>query len=325
MIRYVVKRFLMLIPLVLCITFVVYGLMSLAPGDPASIMLPSNAPQEQKDALNHKLGYDRPFLVKYADFVYNLVFKGDFGISYRTQQPIINEFKTRLPISITLAFTSLTLAACIGIPLGVLSAVKQYSLLDTIPSVMALTLSAVPSFWFGMMLIYFLAYKLGLFPSYGMGGIEHWVLPTLTIAVVYAAEILRYTRSSMLEVIRQDYIRTAKAKGLGSGVIIFRHALRNGMIPVTSSIGLMTGLAMTGTIIIETIFNIPGLGTLMNNSISKYDYTLTQGIVLICALLICGTNLITDLVYALIDPRIRAQYTARKPIFKRRKSGVEGG
>ena len=152
MIRYVVKRFLMLIPLVLCITFVVYGLMSLAPGDPASIMLPSNAPQEQKDALNHKLGYDRPFLVKYADFVYNLVFKGDFGISYRTQQPIINEFKTRLPISITLAFTSLTLAACIGIPLGVLSAVKQYSLLDTIPSVMALTLSAVPSFWFGMML-----------------------------------------------------------------------------------------------------------------------------------------------------------------------------
>ena len=141
MIRYVVKRFLMLIPLVLCITFVVYGLMSLAPGDPASIMLPSNAPQEQKDALNHKLGYDRPFLVKYADFVYNLVFKGDFGISYRTQQPIINEFKTRLPISVTLAFTSLTLAACIGIPLGVLSAVKQYSLLDTIPSVMALTLS----------------------------------------------------------------------------------------------------------------------------------------------------------------------------------------
>ena len=271
MIRYVVKRFLMLIPLVLCITFVVYGLMSLAPGDPASIMLPSNAPQEQKDALNHKLGYDRPFLVKYADFVYNLVFKGDFGISYRTQQPIINEFKTRLPISITLAFTSLTLAACIGIPLGVLSAVKQYSLLDTIPSVMALTLSAVPSFWFGMMLIYFLAYKLGLFPSYGMGGIEHWVLPTLTIAVVYAAEILRYTRSSILETIRADYVRTARAKGVAERTVIWKHAMKNGLLPVITLLGSSFGAQIGGAIVTENLYNLPGLGTLTLVSINMRD------------------------------------------------------
>lgn len=309
MIRYVVKRFLMLIPLVLCITFVVYGLMSLAPGDPASIMLPSNAPQEQKDALNHKLGYDRPFLVKYADFVYNLVFKGDFGISYRTQQPIINEFKTRLPISITLAFTSLTLAACIGIPLGVLSAVKQYSLLDTIPSVMALTLSAVPSFWFGMMLIYFLAYKLGLFPSYGMGGIEHWVLPTLTIAVVYAAEILRYTRSSMLETIRADYVRTARAKGVAERTVIWKHAMKNGLLPVVTLLGSSFGAQIGGAIVTENLYNLPGLGTLTLLSINMRDTPTVVATSVIFATLYNIILILVDLMYAFIDPRIKAKYS----------------
>ena len=307
MIRYVVKRFLMLIPLVLCITFVVYGLMSLAPGDPASIMLPSNAPQEQKDALNHKLGYDRPFLVKYADFVYNLVFKGDFGISYRTQQPIINEFKTRLPISITLAFTSLTLAACIGIPLGVLSAVKQYSLLDTIPSVMALTLSAVPSFWFGMMLIYFLAYKLGLFPSYGMGGIEHWVLPTLTIAVVYAAEILRYTRSSMLETIRADYVRTARAKGVAERTVIWKHAMKNGLLPVITLLGSSFGAQIGGAIVTENLYNLPGLGTLTLVSINMRDTPTVVATSVIFATLYNIILILVDLMYAFVDPRIKCE------------------
>ena len=309
MMRYVVKRFLMRIPLVLCITFVVYGLMSLAPGDPASIMLPSNAPQEQKDALNHKLGYDRPFLVKYADFVYNLVFKGDFGISYRNQQPIINEFKTRLPISITLAFTSLTLAACIGIPLGVLSAVKQYSLLDTIPSVMALTLSAVPSFWFGMMLIYFLAYKLGLFPSYGMGGIEHWVLPTLTIAVVYAAEILRYTRSSMLETIRADYVRTARAKGVAERTVIWKHAMKNGLLPVITLLGSSFGAQIGGAIVTENLYNLPGLGTLTLVSINMRDTPTVVATSVIFATLYNIILILVDLMYAFIDPRIKAKYS----------------
>ena len=309
MIRYVVKRFLMLIPLVLCITFVVYGLMSLAPGDPATIMLPSNAPQEQKDALNHALGYDRPFLVKYADFVYNLVFKGDFGISYRTQQPIINEFKARLPISITLAFTSLSLAACIGVPLGVLSAVKQYSLLDTIPSVMALTLSAVPSFWFGMMLIYFLAYKLGLFPSYGMGGIEHWVFPTLTIAVVYAAEILRYTRSSMLETIRADYVRTARAKGVAERTVIWKHAMKNGLLPVVTLLGSSFGAQIGGAIVTENLYNLPGLGTLTLLSINMRDTPTVVATSVIFATLYNIILILVDLMYAFIDPRIKAKYS----------------
>ena len=309
MIRYVVKRFLMLIPLVLCITFVVYGLMSLAPGDPASIMLPSNAPQEQKDALNHALGYDRPFLVKYADFVYNLVFKFDFGISYRTQQPIIDEFHTRLPISSTLACTGLTLAACIGIPFGVLSAVKQYSLLDTIPSVMALTLSAVPSFWLGMMMIYIFAYKLGLVPSFGLGSIEHWILPTLTIAVFYAAEILRYTRSSMLETIRADYVRTARAKGVAERTVIWKHAMKNGLLPVITLVGGSFGAQIGGAIVTENLYNLPGLGTLTLLSINMRDTPTVAATSVVFAVLYNIILILVDLMYAFIDPRIRAKYS----------------
>ena len=234
MIRYVVKRFLMLIPLVLCITFVVYGLM---------------------------------------------------------------------------AFTSLTLAACIGIPLGVLSAVKQYSLLDTIPSVMALTLSAVPSFWFGMMLIYFLAYRLGLFPSYGMGGIEHWVLPTLTIAVVYAAEILRYTRSSMLETIRADYVRTARAKGVAERTVIWKHAMKNGLLPVVTLLGSSFGAQIGGAIVTENLYNLPGLGTLTLLSINMRDTPTVVATSVIFATLYNIILILVDLMYAFIDPRIKAKYS----------------
>lgn len=309
MIRYVVKRILMLIPLVLCITFVVYGLMSLAPGDPATIMLPSNAPQEQKDALNHKLGYDRPFLVKYADFVSKMIFKLDFGISYRTSQPIINEIRDRLPVSIRLAFFGLSLAAAIGIPLGVLSAVKQYSLLDTIPSVMALTLSAVPSFWLGMMLIYIFAYRLGWFPSFGMGSFKHWILPTLTIAVVYAAEILRYTRSSMLETIRADYVRTARAKGVAERKVIWHHAMKNGLLPVVTLLGSSFGAQIGGAIVTENLYNLPGLGTLTLVSINMRDTPTVVATSVIFAILYNVILILVDLMYAFIDPRIKAKYS----------------
>lgn len=309
MIRYVVKRILMLIPLVLCITFVVYGLMSLAPGDPATIMLPSNAPQEQKDALNHALGYDRPFLVKYADFVSKMIFKLDFGISYRTSQPIINEIKGRLPVSISLAFFGLSMAAAIGIPLGVLSAVKQYSLLDTIPSVVALTLSAVPSFWLGMMLIYIFAYKLGWLPSFGMGSFKHWILPTLTIAVVYAAEILRYTRSSMLETIRADYARTARAKGVAERKVIWRHAMKNGLLPVVTLLGSSFGAQIGGAIVTENLYNLPGLGTLTLVSINMRDTPTVVATSVIFAILYNIILILVDLMYAFIDPRIKAKYS----------------
>ncbi|MCI6965972.1 ABC transporter permease [bacterium] len=309
MIRYVIKRILMLIPLVFCITFVVYGLMSLAPGDPATIMLPSNAPQEQKDALNHELGYDRPFLVKYVDYVGKMIFKLDFGTSYRTSQPIINEIKVRLPISIRLAFFGLSLAAVIGIPLGVLSAVKQYSLLDTIPSVIALTLSAVPSFWLGMMMIYILAYKLGWLPSFGMGSIKHWILPTLTIAVVYAAEILRYTRSSMLETIRADYVRTARAKGVAERKVIWKHAMKNGLLPVITLLGSSFGAQIGGAIVTENLYNLPGLGTLTLISINMRDTPTVVATSVIFAILYNIILILVDLMYAFIDPRIKAKYS----------------
>lgn len=309
MVRYVVKRILMLIPLILCITFIVYGLMSLAPGDPASFLLPATAPQEQKDALNHQLGFDRPFLTKYSEFLIKMVTKFDFGISYRTKQPIMNDLKARLPVSIKLAFFSLALAAMVGIPIGVLSAVKQYTLLDTLPSIFALTLSAVPSFWLGMMMIYFLSYKLGWLPSFGSGTIKHWILPTLTIAVCYGAEIVRYTRSSMLETIRADYVRTARAKGVEERKVIWKHAMKNGLLPVITLLGSSFGAQIGGAIVTENLYSLPGLGTLTLTSINMRDTPTVVATSVIFATIYNVVLILVDLMYAVVDPRIKAKYS----------------
>ena len=313
MVKYCVKRILLSLLILLGVSLILYTLVWFMPADylynqAITAAGTTGNVEEIYQELRAYYGLDGTMFQGYFGWLWDFL-RGDFGISYRTQQPIINEFKTRLPISITLAFTSLTLAACIGIPLGVLSAVKQYSLLDTIPSVMALTLSAVPSFWFGMMLIYFLAYRLGLFPSYGMGGLEHWVLPTLTIAVVYAAEILRYTRSSMLETIRADYVRTARAKGVAERTVIWKHAMKNGLLPVVTLLGSSFGAQIGGAIVTENLYNLPGLGTLTLLSINMRDTPTVVATSVIFATLYNIILILVDLMYAFIDPRIKAKYS----------------
>ena len=325
MIRYTVKRLLLMIPILIGVIVIVFTINYFSTGSPAMAILGTSATPENIAAVEPEWGLDRPYFVQLGEYLVNVFTKFDLGVSYSFKRPVMELIGERIGVTVLLGLLGVAFAVLLGIPLGIISATRQYSVFDYVATTFAVVLAAIPSFWLALMLMLLFSVQMGWLPVSGLDTWRSWILPVVSVGAFPVAMITRMTRSSMLEVIRQDYIRTAKAKGLGPGVIIFRHALRNGMIPVTSSIGLMTGLAMTGTIIIETIFNIPGLGTLMNNSISKYDYTLTQGIVLICALLICGTNLITDLVYALIDPRIRAQYTARKPIFKRRKSGVEGG
>lgn len=325
MIRYTVKRLLLMIPILIGVIVIVFTINYFSTGSPAMAILGTSATPENIAAVEHEWGLDRPYFVQLGEYLVNVFTKFDLGVSYSFKRPVMELIGERIGVTVLLGLLGVAFAVLLGIPLGIISATRQYSVFDYVATTFAVVLAAIPSFWLALMLMLLFSVQMGWLPVSGLDTWRSWILPVVSVGAFPVAMITRMTRSSMLEVIRQDYIRTAKAKGLSSGVIIFRHALRNGMIPVTSSIGLMTGLAMTGTIIIETIFNIPGLGTLMNNSISKYDYTLTQGIVLICALLICGTNLITDLVYALIDPRIRAQYTAHKPIFKRRKSGVEGG
>lgn len=307
--RYVLKRILSLFVVLLCATFLVFSLISLAPGDPASIILGAGATQAELDALNHELGFDRPFLTRYFDFIYNLLVHGDFGESYRTRQPIINEIKARAPVSFTLAFVGISAAACIGIPLGVLTAVKQYSLLDTIPTVMSLILSATPIFWLGMLLIYFLSFKLDMFPSYGLKTWEGYILPVIAIACIYSAQQMRYTRSSMLETIRQDYVRTARAKGASERTVIWKHALKNALLPTITVVGSNFGALIGGAIVLENLFSIPGLGSYTITSINNRDIPALLANTLVIATIYSLILLVVDLLYAAVDPRVKAKYS----------------
>lgn len=309
MYRYIIKRILMLIPILIGVTFIVFSLMSLAPGDPGTIILGTSALQEHIDALNEKLGYNKPFFEKYFSFVYDMVVKQDFGISYRTQQPVVNEIKVRLPVSFRLAFFGLLFSAIIGIPLGVLSAVKQYSLLDTIPSFFAMIMAAVPSFWLGMMLIYYLSARANILPSYGLTSFKHYIMPTITIGAVYAASMMRYTRSSMLETIRADYVRTARAKGAAERTVIWKHAMKNGLLPVVTLLGSSFGAQIGGAIVTENLFNIAGLGNLTILSISTRDTPSILATTVVFASIYNVILLLIDIVYAFIDPRIKAKYS----------------
>lgn len=323
MTRYIIKRLLLMIPILIGVIVIVFTINYFSTGSPAMAILGTSATPENIATVEHEWGLDRPYFVQLGEYLLNVFTKFDLGVSYSFKRPVVDLIGERIGVTVLLGLLGVAFAVVLGIPLGIISSTRQYSVFDYVATTFAVILAAIPSFWLALMLMLLFAVQLGWVPISGLDTWKNWILPVASIGAFPVAMITRMTRSSMLEVIRQDYIRTANAKGLSSGVVIFRHALRNGMIPVVASIGLMTGLAMTGTIIIETIFNIPGLGTLMNNSINKYDYTLTQGIVLICAILICGTNLITDLVYALIDPRIRAQYTAQKFIKRKKFSGKE--
>ncbi len=238
-----------------------------------------------------------------------MVFKLDFGISYRNQQPIINEIAVRLPVSFTLAFLGLLFGAMIGIPLGVLSAVKQYSLLDTLPSFFALFLSAVPSFWMGMVLIFVFAYKLGWLPAYGIETIAGYVLPTCTIGANYAARMMRFTRSSMLETIRADYVRTARAKGAAERTVIWKHAMKNGLLPVITLLGTSFGAQIGGAIVTENLFSVNGLGTLTLTSINIRDTPTVVATATIFAIIYNVILLLIDITYAFVDPKVRARYS----------------
>jgi peptide/nickel transport system permease protein len=309
MIKYILRRIFIMIPILLGVIIVVFTINYCSTGSPAIVILGNAATPENVAKVEHDWGLDRPYLIQLGDYIKNLVTKADLGTSYVFKRPVAQMISERLGVTVTLGLLSIAFSVVVGIPLGILSATKQYSIFDYASTIFAVIIAAIPSFWLASLLMLLFSVKLGWLPISGLGTPAHWILPVVSVGAFPVAMITRMTRSSMLEVIRQDYIRTAKAKGLPSGIVIFKHALKNGMIPVSTAIGIMAGLSMTGTIIIETIFNIPGLGTLMNTAISKDDYILTQGIVLVCAIIICGVNLLTDILYAFLDPRIKAQYT----------------
>jgi len=309
MYKYIFKRLLMIIPILLGVSLIIFFILQLTPGDPASLILGAGSDQAAIDQLNEELGYNRPVFVRYFSYVYNVIFKLDFGISYRTRLPVYDNIRGRIPVSVMVAFGTIVFACLLGIPVGVLSAVKQYTALDTVPTVISLFLAALPGFWLGMMMMYFFSLKLGWLPSNGVGSWLHYILPIVSLGLPYAAQELRFTRSSMLETIRQDYVRTARAKGASERTVIWRHALKNALLPVITVTGGNFGVLLGGAVVTESLFNIPGLGSLIITSIKIKDVPTVMGCTMILAVMFSLILLGVDLLYAAVDPRIKAKYS----------------
>ncbi|TVQ39103.1 MAG: ABC transporter permease [Spirochaetaceae bacterium] len=305
--RYILRRLFLLIPVMFGVSLVVFTIMFFTPGDPAKLMLGERAPEAEVAALRAQMGLDDPFPVQFGRFIYNAV-RGDLGRSLVTRRPVFQELYARFPATLQLAAAGVLVAVVMGIPIGILSATRQYSAFDAASMGIALVGVSMPNFWQGMMMILLFSVTLGVFPSSGYGTIRHLVMPALTIGTSTAAIITRMTRSSMLEVVRQDYIRTARAKGLSESVVINRHALKNALIPIVTVIGLQFGYLLGGAVLTESIFSWPGVGRLMVDAIRQKDYPVVQGGVLLLALTFSVVNLGVDILYAYIDPRIKAQY-----------------
>lgn len=307
MIRFLVKRIVLLVPVLLGVSLIVFTIMSLAPGDPVEMILGDGYTEEAYYELQHELGLDQPFVTRYVNYIVNAV-QGDFGISYRTRMSVVTEISARLPGTIILAFSSMVFAILVAVPLGTLSAVKQYSFIDNAAMFAALIGVSMPNFWLGIMLILIFAAQLGWLPSSGFKGFSSLILPAITLGANSVAIITRMTRSAMLETIRQDYIRTARSKGVKESVVIIKHALRNALIPVVTAVGLQFGFALGGTVLVEMVFSWPGIGRLLVDCIKIRDTPIVMAIVLILAVLFSVINLIVDIIYAFLDPRIKAQY-----------------
>ena len=326
MIKYIIRRILLMIPILLGVSIIVFTIMAMTPSDPASIILGTGATQEQIQQLNHELGYDRPLVTRFVDYITDLVFHFDMGTSYRSGRAVSEEIAAKFPVTVLVAFLAMFFATAIGVPLGVLSAVKQYSLLDTVPTFVSLILAAIPGFWLGMMLMTWFSLNLHWFPSSGIGSWKNFVLPTAALAIPYAAQQLRFTRSSMLETIRADYIRTARAKGASEQAVIWKHAMKNALLPVITITGMNFGGLIGGAVATETLFALPGLGNLLINSIRQKDIPVVMGSTIFLAAIFSVIMLIVDIMYAMVDPRIKSKYTGGRRT-KRSKAAAnpEGG
>ena len=309
MVKYVSRRVLLLVPVLIGVAFIVFSLLYVTPGDPAQMVLGDQATQEAVNALREEMGLNDPFFVQFGRYIYNAVVRQDLGRSYITKRPVTQELLTVFPVTLQLAALSMVIAIVIGIPFGIVSAIKQYSIFDSTVMVLALIGISMPVFWLGLLLILLFAVKLAWLPSSGFYSIRHMILPAITLGAQSIAIITRMTRSSMLEVVRQDYIRTARAKGQKERVVIWRHALGNALIPVITIAGIQFGILLGGAVLTEVIFSIPGVGRLMVEAIKMRDYPIVQGGVLYIAVAFSIVNLLVDLIYAYVDPRIRAQYS----------------
>lgn len=307
MIRYALKRILLLLPVLLGVTLLCFLIFYLTPGDPARVLMGSDgqgASPEALAALRHQLGLDRPWYTQYGDFIWKAV-QGDLGKSFRGERPVLPEVMGRFPLTLQLSLISLALATLVGLPAGILAAVKRNTWVDYGLMLLALLGVSLPTFWFGIMMMQLFALKWRLLPPSGVGTWQQMVMPSVTVALASIAFITRMTRSAVLDQLREDYVRTARSKGATGSRVVFKHALRNAFIPVLTTLGLQFGNLLGGAVIVESIFSLPGLGRLTVDAITARDLPMIQGAILVVAIAFSLVNLLVDLGYAALDPRIR--------------------
>ena len=302
--RFLARRLLLTVPVLLGVATLVFSLIHLIPGDPAQAMLGEAAPQADVEELRHRLGLDRPLLEQYGAFLKGLT-RADLGISLRTGQPVTEQIVERMPATIELAAAAMLVAIAFAMPLGIIAAARRGTAVDHAAMTLSLAGVSVPNFWLGPLLAIVFAVELGWLPVSGRGTWAHLVLPAISLGAALAAILARMTRATMLEELREQYVQAARARGVSRLRAVLRHAFRNSLIPVVTLLGLQFGAVLTGAVITETIFAWPGIGRLLIQSIGFRDYPLVQGCILLIALTYVGVNLVTDMLYGVLDPRIR--------------------
>lgn len=308
MYRYIIKRLLQMIPVILGVSFLIFFIMNLAPGDVLSFMTQeASLNAEELAELRAYYNLDKPLVVRYFIYMKGLV-KGDLGVSYLTKKPVLTSFLQRLPATLKLASSAVLVSLVISIPLGIYSSIKRGSVKDNVSMVVALLGLSIPNFWLGLMLIIVFALKLNWLPSGGDSGLLSIILPAITVGTGLTAALTRTTRSSMLDVIRQDYLRTARAKGASEKSVILKHALKNALIPIITVSGIQLAAALGGSALTETVFSWPGVGRLIIDAVNSRDTPMVVGCIIMKTILIGIVLLIVDLLYSFVDPRIKAQY-----------------
>ena len=313
MYRYIFNRLLMMIPVILGVAVLIFTIMYFVPGDPATIALGGSNPTPADIAAKRaELGLDKPYLPRLVSYLEDIFLHFDFGKSYVTNTSVTKELIARFPRTLTLALTNIVTMVCIGLPLGIYAGINQNTLRDHLSMLIALIGVSVPSFWLGLLLVILFSVNLGWLPSSGIGGVKYWILPALANSFMGIALQARQSRSSMLEVIRSDFVVTSRAKGMSERSTILRHALPNALIPIITMVGQAFSFQIAGSLVIESVFGIPGIGLYLITAVNNRDYSVVQGTVIFVALAFSLIMLLTDLLYAFADPRIKAQFASHR-------------
>ncbi len=326
MLRYVLKRILYIIPVMFGVLVLVFLMKLVMPGDPVSQLLPASATLEQRDALRDELGLNDPIIKQFGDYVWGIISRGDLGTSYKSKQPVMTELLQRFPRTLIIGVVALLISQVIATPLGILAAVKQYSWVDNLIVFFTIVGASLPSFWLALMMIMLFSVDLGWFPAMYNGSIAGLIMPVVVVSFGSISATARGVRTSMLEMIRQDYVRTARAKGQKESIVILNHAFRNALIPVIAGIGSALGMLLGGSLIVETVFAVPGIGKYVTDAVSQRNFPAVQGGIVILSFVYTIINILVDIGYTVVDPRLKTTFiTAKKRKVRKVSKNEEGG